>query len=203
VRAALRQIASLPSALVGLTAMAAGHAVMVGVMSMTPLHLQHGDVSLRVIGLVISGHVAGMYIASPAVGVLADRFGRHLVVAVGGVILLAAVLIAGLSSGHESRQLAAGLVLLGLGWSCTLIAGSTLLTEAVSIADRPSVQGGADFVMGLAGASAGLLSGVIVGLGSFGLLNLIAAIVVALLLLVSLRDMFRASAQPTSLEQSA
>jgi MFS family permease len=194
----LREIASLPPAVVGLTAMAAGHAVMVGVMSMTPLHLQHGDASLRVIGLVISGHVAGMYIASPIVGSLADRFGRHVIVAAGGAILLAAVVIAGSSSGHDSVQLALGLGLLGLGWSCTLIAGSTLLTEAVTVADRPGVQGAADFVMGVAGASAGLLSGVVVGFGSYGQLNAIAGLLVAGMLVVAVRDMSRVARRPVS-----
>src|SRR5690606_15629969 len=77
VRTVLRGIASVPPALTGLWAMASGHAVMVGVMSMTPVHLHHGDASLRIIGFVISSHIAGMYIASPLVGMASDRFGRH------------------------------------------------------------------------------------------------------------------------------
>jgi MFS family permease len=188
-RAVLSEIAAVPAASMGLLAMASGHAVMVGVMSMTPLHLQHGDASLRIIGLVISGHVAGMYIASPLVGVLADRFGRRIVIVAGAALLLTAVAIAGSSSGHESSRLAVGLVFLGLGWSCTLIAGSTLLTEAFALDDRPRVQGAADLVMGIAGASAGLLSGVVVGVGSYALLNVIAALVVATLMAFSVRGL--------------
>ncbi|MGE3857128.1 MAG: MFS transporter, partial [Dehalococcoidia bacterium] len=122
--AVLAGIAGAPSALLGLLAMAVGHAVMVGVMSMTPVHLQHGGASLRIVGLVISGHIAGMYIASPLVGWLADRFGRHTVIMGGGAILLTSFWLAGTATGHESTQLAIGLFLLGLGWSCTLIGGS-------------------------------------------------------------------------------
>jgi len=191
VPAVLAGLATVPSALLGLVTMAAGHAVMVGVMSMTPVHLHHGDASLRVIGFVISGHIAGMYIASPLVGMLSDRFGRHRVILAGCLTLLTALVIAGTATGHESTQLAAGLFLLGLGWSCTLIAGSTLLTEAVPLAERPSVQGTADLVMGVAGASAGLLSGLVVGLGSYGLLNLLAALLIIPVAVLALRDAAR------------
>ena len=187
-RASLSDIIGAPSAAVGLLAMASGHAVMVGVMAMTPIHLQHGGASLGIIGLVISGHISGMYIASPLVGMMADRFGRHRVIVVGASILLAAVGIAGTASEYDSPQIAAGLFLLGLGWSCTLVAGSTLLTESVDSEVRPTVQGAADLVMGVTGASAGALSGVVVGLSSYGLLTAIAALLTAPLLLMAIRD---------------
>lgn len=193
-RASLAAIALVPSALVGLVAMAAGHAVMVGVMSMTPVHLHHGGATLRIIGLVISGHITGMYIASPLVGMLADRVGRRAVILLGGVILLSAVAIAGTAGGHESTRLAVGLFLLGIGWSCTLIGGSTLLTDSVAVEERPTVQGAADLTMGIAGASAGVLSGVVVGLGSYGLLNSIAVLIIVPLLALAVRDSRRASA---------
>ena len=187
-RASLSDIIRAPSAAVGLLAMAGGHAVMVGVMAMTPIQLQHGGASLGIIGLVISGHISGMYIASPLVGVLSDRFGRHRVIVGGALILLAAVGIAGTASEYDSTRIAVGLFLLGLGWSCTLVAGSTLLTESVDSEVRPTVQGAADLVMGIAGASAGVLSGVVVGLGSYGLLTAIAALLVAPLPLLAIRD---------------
>jgi MFS family permease len=160
---------------------------MVAVMSMTPVHLQHGDASLKIIGLVISGHITGMYIASPLVGMASDRIGRRPVIVTGCAILLASFVIAGTASGHQTVQLMIGLFLLGLGWSCTLIAGSTLLTESIPADDRPTVQGTADLLMGIAGASAGLLSGVVVGLGSYALLNIIAAILVIPLLAATIR----------------
>jgi len=201
-RASLSDIIRAPSAAVGLLAMAGGHAVMIGVMSMTPVHLQHGGASLGIIGLIISGHISGMYIASPLVGLLSDRFGRRLVIVGGALILLAAVGIAGTASEQDSTRIAAGLFLLGLGWSCTLVAGSTLLTESVASDVRPTVQGAADLVMGVAGASAGVLSGVIVGLGSYGLLTAIAALLVAPLLVIAIRDSKRV-ASLTQLEAAA
>lgn len=185
--AAFAQIASIRAALTGLLAMAAGHAAMVGVMSMTPVHLRHGDAPLRVIGLVISVHITGMYIASPLVGMLSDRVGRYTVILLGGGILLTALLVSGTAAAHDSARLGLGLLLLGLGWSCTLVAGSTLLTESLPLADRPNGQGAADLAMGIAGASGGILAGVVVGFGSYALLTLCAAIVVMPVMAFALR----------------
>lgn len=185
--AVLAQIVSTRQALVGLAAIAIGHATMVGVMSMTPIHLRHGDASLRVIGLVISVHITGMYIASPIVGLLADKFGRYAVIIGGGAILLLALAVAGTAGGHQTTPLTAGLFLLGIGWSCTLISGSTLLSESVPLNDRPEVQGTADFVMGLAGAGAGALSGVAVAVASYAVLNVIGGLLVSLLIAMVIR----------------
>jgi MFS family permease len=193
---AVALVRSIPPAMLGFLAMAIGQAVMVAVMSMTPVHLQHGDASLRIIGFVISGHITGMYIASPLVGIASDRIGRRPVIVAGGAILLASFVIAGMASGHQSIQLAIGLFLLGLGWSCTLIAGSTLLTESIPADARPNVQGTADLLMGIAGAAAGLLSGLVVGLGSYALLNIICAVLVVPLVAATLRASSRPMLEP-------
>ncbi|MDQ4044377.1 MAG: MFS transporter [Chloroflexota bacterium] len=191
IAAVLRRISGVTPAVLGLLAIVVGHASMVGVMSMTPVHLRHDGASLQIIGFVISGHITGMYIASPLVGLAADRIGRRPVIIAGGALLLSSFLIAGTATGHESTQLAIGLFLLGLGWSCTLIAGSTLLTESVPVDDRPSVQGTADLLMGIGGASAALLSGVVVGLASYRLLNLITTLLVVPLIVLAARDGLR------------
>jgi len=187
-RAAFAQIASLRNALAGLLAMCVGHAAMVGVMSMTPVHLRHGEATLHIIGLVISVHITGMYIASPLVGMLSDRVGRHAVILGGGVLLLAALAVAGTADAHDSARLGLGLLLLGLGWSCTLVSGSALLSESVPLADRPNAQGAADLAMGIAGASGGVLAGLVVAFASYATLNLLAALLVVPVMLVVLRS---------------
>ena len=153
-------------------------------MSMTPVHLHHADASLRVIGAVISLHIAGMYAASPLIGWAADRWGRRPVIGSGSAVLLLSFAVAGSASGHQATQLAVGLALLGLGWSCTMIAGSTLLTDATSLGQRPNVQGTTDVLMGVGGATAGLLSGVIVGVGSYAALTMVMTALVLGLVLV-------------------
>lgn len=187
-----------PRAILGITAIAVGHVVMVMVMVMTPVHMAHVDVSLQLIGLVISVHVAGMYALSPVVGWGVDRFGRIQVIVVGIGILLAACAISGLASGSDVRALGVGLFLLGLGWSCTLIAGSALVTDEVAAPERPAVQGLSDLVMNAAGAVGGILAGLIVLFGSYGLLCAAATVPVIGLALVLTRPGMRRSGQPTS-----
>lgn len=185
---ALALILSIPAAKVGLASMALGQAVMTAVMSMTPIHLNHANASLGVIGAIISGHIAGMYIASPVVGIAADRLGRRPVIVTGIVILFTSFLLAGTASGEQHTQLMIGLFLLGLGWSCTMIAGSTLLTESLPSATRPRAQGAADLSMGICGASAGLIAGVVVGFGSYALLNILTTGLMILLTIIVVQE---------------
>jgi MFS family permease len=180
--AALRAVWGSPGGRLGLTSVVVSHSVMVGVMVMTPVHMGHAGGSpgttLRIIGLVISVHVAGMYFFSPLVGWLADRFGRRAVVAVGGALLLAAAALAGTAPPGAAVQLGAGLLLLGLGWSCGLIAGSTLVTESVDADLRPTAQGGTDLLMGLGAALAGAVGGPLLAVGGFGLVSAVSAALV-------------------------
>lgn len=170
----LRAIVASRLALLAVVAIATAHTVMVAVMVMTPVHMRHENATLEIVGLVISVHVAGMYAFSPVVGWLTDRLGRVPVLVVGQGVLLVAVLVSGTASAHTA--LGIGLLLLGIGWSFALIAGSTLLSESVGSAVRPGVQGASDFVMGVCGAAGGALAGVVVGVAGYGTLNALAGV---------------------------
>jgi MFS family permease len=187
---ALQEVMAAPAARLGVAAMAVGHLVMVGVMAMTPVHIQaagHDDAhTLRIVGVVLSLHIAGMFAFAPVTGWLTDRYGRRPVILGGVVLLLAACAVAG-TAGHHSGKLSVGLFLLGLGWSGTLVAGSTLLSESVSDAVRPSAQGLSDLVMGLAGASAGAVSGLVVSWAGYSTLAMLAAIATVPLVALALR----------------
>ena len=185
---AVRAVWDSPTGRLGLTAVVVAHSVMVGVMVMTPVHMGHAGgeegTTLRLIGLVISVHVAGMYLFSPLVGVLADRVGRRATVGIGGGLLLVAAAIAGTAPPGAALQLGVGLFLLGLGWSCGLIAGSTLVTESVGPELRPTAQGGTDLLMGLGAALAGVVGGPLLALGGFGLVSAVSAALVLPLVVV-------------------
>jgi len=167
--------------------------VMVGVMSMTPLHLQElvagpghaghaatGDV-LVIIGFTISLHIAGMFALSPVMGWLTDKAGRTETIMIGFTTLIAAVAVAGFGQ-SSTVAVAVGLVLLGVGWSASTISGSTLLAESVGQESRVVVQGVSDMLMGVAGAVGGATSGLVLsGAGYLGL-NMAGAVVGAAVL---------------------
>jgi len=156
-------------------AIGSSHAVMVAVMALTSVHMKDHGSSLDVIGVTISLHVAGMFALSPVMGWLSDAWGPDQTILLGQSILLLAVAVAG-TSGHSEVQITVGLVLLGIGWSASVIAGAAKLTASLAVEHRPAVQGFSDLVMNLAGALGGLLAGIVVALSGFGTLNAAAAV---------------------------
>jgi MFS family permease len=189
-RRAIGVVRANPNARLGIAAVAVGHLVMVGVMSMTPVHIggyihEHGDL-LRIVGIVLSLHIAGMYALSPVFGWLTDRVGRRPVIGVGMVLLLCACAVAG-TAGDNSPRLSVGLTLLGLGWSATMVAGSTLLSESVTVDERPGVQGLSDVVMGCAGAFSGAMSGLVVEFFGYPTLAVLAAVSITPLAALAVR----------------
>jgi MFS family permease len=190
-RSGWQVLRATPAARLAVGEIALSHLVMVGLMSLTPVHMDHGGASLRLVGLVISLHVAGMYVLSPLFGLLADRWGRLPVLALGALTLVAAGVVAGSATSTDAVRLGVGLVALGLGWSAALIAGSALLTDAVPLADRARTQGFSDVTMNAAGAVGGVLAGVVVAATSYAVLGLAVAALVAPFLLVVLRAAVR------------
>src|SRR5690606_34282324 len=86
-RAGCRRILRRPEGLFGLVGIASAHAVMVGIMAMSAVHLHGHGSSLRIVGIVISVHVAGMYALAPLFGWATDKFRAGVVVGAGSVLL--------------------------------------------------------------------------------------------------------------------
>ncbi len=165
--ATLATIARHQKALIAVAAMAVGQAVMVAVMTVTPLHMDDGDHETQIIGLVISLHIVGMFFFAPVVGWFVDRLPTEAMVAAAGMTLFVGGELASHTDPSDSLGVFVGLFLIGLGWSFAMIAGSSLLTGAFPAHERANVQGAADFTMVASGAVAGLASGVIVEASSF------------------------------------
>jgi MFS family permease len=160
---------------------------MVTIMVMTPVHMGHVDVELRLIGLVISVHVLGMFAFSPLIGKLTDQIGREKTIILGALILLLAALISGLAYADAVFQLGVGLFLLGLGWSMTMIAGSTLLAESVPLEGKAASQGLSDLLMNSGGALGGAIAGLIIAFLSYGWLCALVTLPVTYLLIKAVR----------------
>ncbi|UNK44545.1 MFS transporter [Arthrobacter sulfonylureivorans] len=190
-RTGMAAVRQQPMAMLGLSAVVGAHLVMVAVMSMTPVHLQALDQAgghqhsqtdtFAIIGFTISLHMAGMYALSPLMGWLTDRLGRTPTIILGQLMLLAAAALAGVGE-QDTWLVGAGLMLLGLGWSASVIAGSTLLAESVPDAGRIPAQGLSDTLMGAAGALGAAFSGPVLAALGFAGLNAAAAVVAAVLL---------------------
>ncbi|WP_022889481.1 MFS transporter [Agromyces italicus] len=184
---ALRIAAANPRALFAILAIVCSHTVMVGVMVMTPVHMMAHGLSLTLVGVVISIHILGMYGASPLVGWLVDRIGPSRVIYLGVGVLLAATGTGILAPADDMLMVPLALGLLGLGWSCGLIGGSTLVTSAVDPSIRVPLQGATDAAMNLAAAIAAALSGFVLGVGGFAGVNMVAVLVLVPLVVAGVR----------------
>lgn len=176
-RGGLAIVRANSSARYAVAVIALSHATMVALMSMAPVHLREHGATLTVVGLTISLHVAGMYALSPVFGWLADRLGRTPVILAGQALLLVSLTIFWLA-GESSTAMTVGLILLGLGWSASVVSGSALIAEAVGVNDRAALQGFSDLSMNGAGALGGALAGLVlsaVGYSGLGLATMILA----------------------------
>jgi MFS family permease len=161
--------------------------VMVAVMTMTPIHMRDHGHGLGATGLVISIHVAAMFLPSPLTGVLTDRFGRRPMLAAGGFTLLAAGVLGALAPADSMVTLAIALGLLGLGWNFGLVGGTALLTDATPLATRARTQGSVDLAVALAGTTGGLGSGFVVATTSYSALSLAGGVIALAILPLLIR----------------
>ncbi|MGW2398206.1 MFS transporter [Kitasatospora sp. NPDC001664] len=174
-----------PGVATGLWVMLLGQAVMIAVMTMTPVHLGHHGHGTGAAGLVIGLHVGAMFLPSPVSGWLVDRFGPLPVAAAGGLTLAAAGVLAAAAPGHSVGALAVALVLLGLGWNLGLVSGTAIVTAAVPVERRASAQGSADGALAVAGSTGGLASGVVVAAGGYPVLAVCGALLALLVVPVT------------------
>jgi MFS family permease len=152
--------------------------VMISTTSTSPVYLHDQGHTVQTIGVAVSLHLGGMYVASPLSGWLCDRLGRLPMIGVGALVLIGAVMLAGLAPGSDRALVILGLFLNGVGWNFAFVAGSALLTDALSPAERASTQGIADLFMGMMGAFGSAAGGMILGVWGFTILNAVGAALV-------------------------
>jgi MFS family permease len=168
--------------MIGATVMILTQIVMVAIMTMTPVHMTHHGHGISAVGIVIGIHVAAMYLPSLITGVLVDKFGRTLMSYASGVTLLLAGLLAAFAPADSMVLLILALALLGLGWNFGLISGTAAIVDATPPQIRAKTQGMVDVLIALAGASGGVMSGMVMAQTSFSTLSLIGGFLSLLLI---------------------
>ena len=167
---------------VGATVMVLTQIVMVAIMTMTPVHMKHHGHGLSEVGIVIGFHVGAMYLPSLVTGILVDKVGRTAMSIASGVTLLFAGLLAAFAPSDSMVLLIVALSLLGLGWNFGLISGTAQIVDSTEPSTRAKTQGKIDVLVALAGASGGVLSGMVVANASYAILSLAGGLLSLLLI---------------------
>ncbi len=174
----LESLLRRPHVPIVIIALIAGQAVMVLIMTMTPLHMADHGHDLAAVGFVISGHILGMYALSPISGRLTDRFGSAAIVTAGLLVVAVAALLSAVAPPDGGPILFLALFLLGYGWNLGFVAGSALLTHGLEMAERTRLQGLTDTLIWSSSAAASIGSGVVVAVAGFTTLGLLGAALV-------------------------
>jgi MFS family permease len=152
-----------------MASMVASQLAMVTAMAVTPAHMHAHHHAMGSISMVLSLHFIGMYGLSFVPGRLADRFGREIVIVLGGVLLASGALLGSVAGSLSA--VAGALFLLGLGWNFCFLSSSVVIAESVRGKNVGRLQGTNEFFVNLSSSLASLASGLVVaGAGFSGLL---------------------------------
>jgi MFS family permease len=170
----LSEIVRQPGVVVAMVSVVFAQMVMVVPMSITSVHMQAHQHTLSAVSLVVSMHTLGMYAFSMISGQMIDRWGRGQVIIMGSALMIVSCLMAASSTGLVALLVA--LFLLGVGWNFAYVAGSTLLADQLSPAERAKTQGFNDLMLNLASAVSQTISGVVYAVGGYGVMSVAAAV---------------------------
>lgn len=174
----MREIARSKRFVVAALAAASGYAIMILVMTATPLAMRNLGYPMSDVAFIMQWHVLGMFAPSFFTGSLIARFGHARILLAGCVLLAASALTAPLGTSLPLFWI--GLVLLGVGWNFLFIGGSALLTTAHSEAERGKVQGINDLLIFSLVTLGALLAGQLLHVAGWTTLNLAMLPLIAL-----------------------
>ncbi len=157
---------------VGLVLMLA-QGTMVGVMSIASASLKHDGFPTDLVGATMTGHLLGMYLLTPWIGMAGDRWGRRPLLFVSALVLAASTLA--LTAYPTGHVLAVCLFGIGVGWSFSFIGVTTMLADLTTVARRGRITGMVDMASSTTAALAAvgggwaLSQGGLRWVGAFGL----------------------------------
>lgn len=180
----MAEIAHSRRFVVAVLAGASGYAIMILVMTATPLAMRGLGYGMADIAFIMQWHVLGMFAPSFFTGSLIARFGHDRILLAGCLLLAGSALTA--TQGTTLPLLWVALVLLGIGWNFLFIGGSALLATVHSEAERGKVQGANDLIIFSLVTLGSLLAGKLLHLTGWATLNLAMLPLIALVALGAL-----------------
>ncbi|MCB0062040.1 MAG: MFS transporter [Caldilineaceae bacterium] len=169
----LLQVLGDPRVRLAFAALMISQFVMTYLMVIMPVHMNHNHHGTDAIAWMISSHSLGMYVFSWFTGWLIERAGRVSIIVLGALTLAISAVFTPVWIGVI--PLSAIMFLVGLGWNYAFIAGSSLLSDALTQNERGRIQGASETLIAVAGGAGSLSSGIvfslsgIMGLSTIGL----------------------------------
>lgn len=161
-----------------------GNAVMMFVMTATPIAAVACNHTIAQGAQIIEWHLVGMYAPSFVSGWLLQRFGNPAMLMAGiGLSALSSVIALASTS---LPAFYAALLCLGVGWNFMFVGGTTLLTSSYRDAERARTQAVAEFSTAVLTAVATLAAGQILHHYGWDAVNLAALPALAVALLITL-----------------
>lgn len=188
----LSQIARQPAFIAAVASAAIGYAVMVLLMTATPLAMTHRHHAFGDVAFVIQWHVLGMFVPSFFTGHLINRFGTQRIILCGAVLMVLCISMN--FSGDSVSHFWAALLLLGIGWNFMFIGGTSLLTETYKPGEAARAQAFNDFVVFSAAACASFGAGALLHLLGWQRVN--QAVIPLILLAIGLHLWLHLQARP-------
>ncbi len=166
----ISEIVRQPIFIVSVLSAMIGYALMVLVMTATPLSMAACGFGFADSTFVIQWHAVAMYAPSFFTGHLIRRYGITAIIML-GCVLFVFCMVANMA-GIDLMNFWLGLVLVGIGWNFTFIGGTTLLTEAYLPEEKAKVQALNDFMVFGLSALAGFASGALQDLYGWDAVNM-------------------------------
>jgi MFS family permease len=140
----IKAIMQQPVAIVALLASTCGYAVMILIMSATPLAMVAMHHPFDMAASAIQWHVLGMFAPSFVTGFLIARFGVLNVILVGIILNLLSISVNLLGTDVWNFKIA--LLMLGIGWNFMFVGSTSLLVKAYTPAEKAKTQATQDFI---------------------------------------------------------
>lgn len=190
-------IARQPGFLVAVINGALGYAMMVFVMTATPLAMEVCGFSPDTSSQVIAMHVVAMFLPSLFTGSLIMRFGVFPVLVTGQALFAIAFLSA--NAGILLWDFSVALIALGLGWNFCFVGGTSLLTRMHRDSEKGRVQGFNEMLVFGSSAVASLAAGAIHAMFGWNTVNQAAFVILAIAAVITILWGIRRKTKPAAI----